>query len=348
MIRNPKYKPNKKNGGTPPPVTNQGTEYIPIPCHNCMECRTQNANNWQVRLIEHHKTRNNGKFLTLTFSDEKYNELADKIHEERIKNHIELSERENTIFNPEDIKPLSGYDLDNEIWKLAVKLMRDRYRKKYGKSLEYWFVSELGQTNTERIHGHGIAYTDISKKEFEDIWGYGFVNKRENTWKDNYCNERTIGYIVKYIYKTDRKHPAYKPRVLASNGIGAGYIKSQTAQINRFKGQETKDYYITRQGYKKGLPKYYREKLYTDQQKEQLWINKIDSKTKWVNGMKIDISKGYEEYNNVIDMTRQLNKRLGYGGILTEEDKKRCSENREIRRLKRYSQIDKDRNKMAS
>ena len=58
-------------------------------------------------------------------------------------------------------------------------------------------------------------------------------------------NERTVGYICKYVQKMDEKHPLYKSIILCSPGIGKNYANSQEAKLNKFKEKETKEYFRT-------------------------------------------------------------------------------------------------------
>ena len=46
---NTKY---KKNRGEIPPIKDQRTVYVPVGCGVCIECKKQNARNWQLRLLE--------------------------------------------------------------------------------------------------------------------------------------------------------------------------------------------------------------------------------------------------------------------------------------------------------
>ena len=41
FMKNPKYKPNKKNGGNPPTITDKRVKYVPVGCGKCIECRNQ-------------------------------------------------------------------------------------------------------------------------------------------------------------------------------------------------------------------------------------------------------------------------------------------------------------------
>ena len=47
---------------------------------------------------------------------------------------------------------------DNEIITKIHRLFLERIRKKTGKSVKHWCVTEKGHTNTRRIHLHGLFY----------------------------------------------------------------------------------------------------------------------------------------------------------------------------------------------
>ena len=204
LMYNPKYKANKKNGGSIPPVKDQRTIYVPIGCRVCIECRKQNARQWQVRLHEDIKKHKNGKFITLTFSDKGFK----KIWEDDLEYEKKLEKQKNKPKKPR--KPLSeckGYDLDNAIATRAMRYFLERWRKKHKKSLRHWMVTEIGGNNTERIHIHGIVWCD-DLNEVEKHWQYGILWKgkeKQNGTLENYVNERTVNYIVKYLTKIDEK-----------------------------------------------------------------------------------------------------------------------------------------------
>ena len=194
LIRNKKYRENKKNGGVIPPITDIRTTYVPIACGQCMECMKAKSREWQTRLMEEIKTSTNGKFVTLTFSEEQLNKIKQKVIRE-----IKINE-----------KNYQNKDIENEIARTATRLFLERWRKLHKKSIRHWLVTELGHQGTERIHMHGILFTDKTKEEIEQIWKYGMI------WIGKYVNEKTINYIVKYIYKQDEQHKSYKPKILAS------------------------------------------------------------------------------------------------------------------------------------
>ena len=59
------------------------------------------------------------------------------------------------------------------------------------------------------------------------------------------------------------------------------------------------------------LPIYYRNKIYTEEEKEKLWLEKLDKEERWICGEKIDVSKSEKEYFNLLEYYREKNERLG-------------------------------------
>ena len=82
----------------------------------------------------------------------------------------------------------------------------------------------------------------------------------------------------------DIDHPNYTPKILCSKGIGSNYVNTYNATRNKYNGEETKEYYVTRTGHKLALPIYYRNKIYSEDEREQLWLHKLDKEERWVMG----------------------------------------------------------------
>jgi len=316
LIKNRKYIANKKNGGNVPEIKDSRTEIVPIGCGKCIECMKQKKREWQVRMNEEIRNNKEGNYVTLTFSEESIIELSKDV----------------------EIKSLRK-DLDNEIATLAVRRFLERWRKKYKTSVRHWLVTELGHNNTERIHMHGIIFNK-NNEEIEKIWKYGHV------WFGEWVNEQTINYIVKYINKIDQDHKGYTSKILCSKGIGSNYMKRIDSKINKYNGEETKEYYKTKTGSKLSLPKYYRNKIYTDEEREDLWINLLNKEERYVGGEYIDVSINDDEYNKALEYYREKNKRLGYGDDSKQWSKENYQQEREkLRGLKNY--INSKRNKQV-
>lgn len=305
--QNKKYTANQKNGGIIPECKDDRTLLIPIGCGKCIECKNQKAKNWQVRLLEDVKDNRNGVFVTLTFSDSEMKKLDKEI----------------------DIK-IQGYARDNEIGKLAVKRFRERWRKRTGKSPRHWLVSELGHKGTERIHFHGIIWTN-EREWINKHWKYGY------TWTQK--KRKNVGgaiatYVTKYMTKIDKHHKEYKEIVLTSDGIGAGFIKRDKIGYYRYKGEDTNEQYITTTLQKIGMPIYYRNKLWTEEEREKLWINNINKERRFVLGEEISIKNGLDEYFHALMEARAKNKAMGYGS--DNKNWNRIAYENGIRKLKRY------------
>jgi hypothetical protein len=326
LIKNPKYRSTKKNGGVIPAINDERVKYVPIGCTNCMECRKQKAREWQIRLLEDIKTNTNGKFITLTLSNKSYTELS-----------LEITK-------------LDGYNRDNAIITLAVRRFLERWRKQHKRSVRHWLVSELGHNGTENIHLHGIIWTDHTPDEIEKHWQYGYVWKGKRTHVinkmgnlqyeiQNYINAKTVNYITKYVSKMDVKHQTYKSIILTSAGIGSNYTNTYNSRLNKYKDKETIETYRTTSGHKIAMPIYWRNKIYTEQEREKLWLNRLDKHERWVCGERISVKNGDKRYFKLLEFHQKRNISLGYG--TDEKNWQKQQYERDKRNLKHKERIAK-------
>lgn len=301
LIQNRKYIPNKKNGGIVPQMTDERVKYVPVGCGKCMECLKQKGREWSVRLreeIKHQKKK--GYFVTYTFSNQGYTGIVNDLRKDGF--------------------DLMGYELDNRVCIKATRRYLERWRKKYKKSLRHWFVTELGGTNTERVHIHGLVWTDKPVEEIAKHWKYGRVTigyrnynhngKQINKAGTGVVNDATIGYITKYCTKIDPNHKEYKPKILTSSGIGKGYFKTKDAENIWYQGKNTIEYYRDKSGQRLALPIYYRNFLFNEDEREQLWLHKLDEGKRYVNGV---LARNDKEYYKLLKAGREKNMRLGFG-----------------------------------
>lgn len=256
LIKNKKYCSTKKNKGIIPKCPDERLKYVTAACGKCYECRKQKARAWQVRLAEETRQNPNALFVTLTITDEWFL---------KIKKKYNLKSEEECI-------------------KKMIRLWLERVRKNSTKSIKHWFATERGGDETERYHLHGIVWNIKNTTLITKLWQYGF------TFIGNFVNEKTMNYITKYITKTDIKHKDFSPIVLCSSGIGENYLSRSDSKLNRFRGKQTTETYRLRNGIKLNLPIYYRNKLYTDEEREQLFLNKIEKGKVWILGQKINIA----------------------------------------------------------
>lgn len=326
LIANPKYKPNKKNGGNAPVLIDRRVKYVAVGCQNCFECQRKRANEWRARLM-YEVEQEKPKWIALTFSNESIKKIVET---------GKAKVRENKVTKIVPIKELEGYEMDNAIAKQGVRWFLERWRKEHSISVKHWLVTELGHNGTENIHLHGFIWTKESYDTIRRIWNYGYIWPRKEKEHKVYVSEKSINYMVKYVNKKDFKHYSYKPIILCSSGIGAGWEKTGAAIISQFKDEKTLEYTRTKQGSKIGIPIYWRNKIYTEEEREKLWIERIKKDTRYIDGVKIDKASKEIEYLLAVLHTKQdKNRELGYKKIEWEARK---YEN-EIRTLLNWKRI---------
>lgn len=310
---NKKYTATEKNGGVIPTLPVIGTDeqgepiydervlFIEIPCGQCEECRKQKTREWQVRLTEELKEHKYPYFITLTFDPKELKQLCHK----------------------------SRLGECNAVCAYAVRHMLERYRKDHKKSLRHWLITELGHEGTERIHMHGLLFSDEpltfmeSKEEHFYTWKYW---KYGMIYVGDYCTLRTINYIVKYINKIDTDHKGFNGQILASPGIGKQFLErlqKYESTMYRYKPKQTKDYYLLPTGSKIKLPTYYKNKLFTEDEKELIWRDFMDTDKETIAGINYNHrTTDNGTLANIVDKAQEINKRLGYGDDSKEWRKK--------------------------
>ena len=236
-IINPKYKKLSKDANED--VTQyEGRDdyYIDVPCGRCYHCRKSYKTQWNLRLQHHFKyltkeQQQNSYFVTLTFS----NQYLPSLHPDK-----------------EDISPL-------------IRKFLERVRKHYKRSVTHWIVSEYGDT-TERYHLHGILFdAPFPIWKLRSLWTYGHVTYAQLT-------QKRITYVTTYVNKQIRgllEEPDKRQHVFSSPGIGKSFTDDE---LNRaFSIQhDTPVPFIYHNNRPFAMPRYYRGKFFTDEQREDM------------------------------------------------------------------------------
>ena len=307
LIPNPKFKTSKKRGYYKPSQHDNRLNYVPVACGKCYECRKKRAREWKIRIAEeirHEKSY----FVTLTIDDENLEKIKDEL----------------------EIKKTKGNE--NSIATAALRKFLERCRKKTKKSLKHWCVTELGEDNG-RIHLHGIFFGENAVQLIIEKWKYGYV------FIGTFVSERTVNYITKYMLKDDINNREFSGKVLSSPGIGTKYFEREDWKFNKYRGEDTREYYTFRNGSKAMLPRYYREKIYSEEEREKLWIQKLDKGVTWVMEEKCKIDS--EEYKNLLEYHRIRAIQLhGDNEILWKEKQywKRLEKQRSLYRKRKHAQ----------
>lgn len=269
-----------------------------VPCGKCGNCIENKSNEWFVRL----KTENlnsilNGlttKFVTLTYEDDS---LVIKQCYYRFKEGRKLK---------------IGKGVERPIlWKPDLKKFIRDLREIY-KDLKIFAIGEYGPENL-RPHYHIIIFNlpiGIEPyKNIQKIWNKGLITISEVT-------DGRIKYCCRYQFGTMRlpndlyySYPPSKCKYI-SNGLGKCFL---TDSIIKYY-VDTLQTFVQFGSKKYRLPKYYRDKLFTDHEKEI--IRKRNEN--YINCKARSLLDHFTEYNHNIDIQQSL----------YYEEQKRISDNK--------------------
>ena len=144
--------------------------------------------------------------------------------------------------------------------------------------------------------------------------------------------KKTINYITKYMLKVDVDHKNVRGKVLCSAGLGKGYTERIDAQNHKYKKGETNERYRTRTGIKLNLPIYYRNKLFTEEERELIFLDKIEKGIIYVMGQPVN-REDEDYYIKLLEEGRKKEQKL-YG-----ERRKDWEQVQYINRLRNGSKI---------
>jgi hypothetical protein len=219
----------------------KASKRLTVPCGKCGNCRRARRNQWAFRLQQELKDSENAYFITLTYSDERLPEFIDYYSGE-IKSNL----------------------VKEDLQKFIKRLREQQYRQTKERKFRYYAVGEYG-TETDRAHYHLIGFnidrSIINRLDY--IWGHGHVHVGT-------VNEGSILYVAKYHVNRDMdadEDGRQKEFATMSKrpAIGHGYIKrNYNWHIDNMNS------YIMQNGYKKAMPRYYKDKIFQDENKETI------------------------------------------------------------------------------
>lgn len=205
---------------------------VPVPCGRCPPCKTRRVNSWVFRLMEEEKRSSTAFFVTLTYDTA----------------HVPISEKGYMTLKKSDFQ-----DYMKRLRKLCS-----------GCTLKYYAVGEYGSENL-RPHFHAIIFNVPRETLFADAWSLNGV--QFGTVHVGSLTTDSCAYTMKYIDKAQRfsTHGRVPEFALMSKGLGSNYITNDT---KRYHSADVTRLYCTKLGgYKIAMPKYYRDKIYSDAQR---------------------------------------------------------------------------------
>lgn len=208
------------------PFRKEGTT-IDLPCGKCYECRTKRISGWSFRLMKEAEVSSSAFFVTLTYSPET----------------VPLTDKKLMTLNKRD-----------------VQLFLKRLRKSHDKEtrIKYYAAGEYGG-ETWRPHYHLIMF-NIDQEKVQTAWKAGNIHIDP-------VNKATVRYTLKYMakagkvpqFKDDDRLPEFS---LMSKGLGSSYLKPNMIQWHK-NDLLNRCYVRTPEGMHISMPRYYREKIYT-------------------------------------------------------------------------------------
>lgn len=246
-------------------------------CGKCYDCRMERIRQWAFRLCKEAERSSSAFFITLT--------LAPK--------HIQRS--------PNGFKTLD---------KRQLQLYWKRLRKTQKTKIKYYAVGEYG-TQNKRPHYHAIVYNVEDVEQINKCWQLGYVYI-------DAVNTNTTAYVAKYCMKSNwiKKHknddrlPEFS---VMSNDIGTNYLTEAVKKWHTENGQDA--YYIPLLGGQKvSIPKSFKEKLYTKEEREHIGDTLIRRAiNKDIHKRKFMTPQEEYEYNRKLDSTIALKSQKNNG-----------------------------------
>lgn len=220
--------------------TLQGDD-VQVPCNRCPACVSRRVSHWSFRLMQEFKASQNGYFITLTYDTK----------------HVPIS--------PKGFMTLRRRDV-----QLFMKRLRKASQPQ--PTIKYYSAGEYG-TKTKRPHYHILLF-NVNIELLQKAWGLGSIHYGKLT-------AAAVGYTLKYMSKPSRipehKNDDREPeRALMSKGLGISYINERTRTFHL--DNIDRPFITIADGKKISIPRYFKEKLFTEEEREYIAIAGRDMK----------------------------------------------------------------------
>jgi hypothetical protein len=236
--------------------------YIPVPCSKCPPCMKRRTSGWSYRLIKEGERSSSALFVTLTYDTE----------------YVPITEK--------------GYmNLD----KTDIQKFFKRLRKLSKTKIKYYVCGEYG-TKKMRPHYHIILF-NANKEHIQKAWILN--NKPLGTMHVGQVNEASIGYTLKYMTKKGKIPLHYnddrqKEFSLMSKRLGDNYITEK--MIKWHKQDLEKRMYVNILDNKKiAMPRYYKDKIYNELEKDKIAMYLKDIAEKETEKLQTELGEKYEK-----------------------------------------------------
>lgn len=247
-------------------------EKVPVPCGRCPPCKTRRVNSWVFRLEQEHKRSTHAHFVTLTY-DTRF---------------VPISENGFMTLRKSDIQ---------KFFKRLRKLTNDK--------VKYYAAGEYG-SKYSRPHYHIIIFNVCDDTIYQKAWTVN--NYQLGTVHIGQVTPDSMAYTMKYIDKAQfkKKHARddrEKEFALMSKGLGDNYLDIATDYHTK---DITKMYCTKPGGYRIAMPKYFRDKIYNEDQKRQqrVYIQDVIDEKERIERSTYKGELPYEDYKELQKVAR--------------------------------------------
>lgn len=231
-------------------------EKIPINCGKCPYCKKRRVSSWVFRLLQEEKVSFSSYFVTLTYDTR----------------HLPFSKN--------GYPTLVKKDFQNWMKRLRKIEAREPLKLK----LKYYACGEYGTKNW-RPHYHTIIFNVQDVENLQKSWQAIEPETGEKSQIGSIhigsVSGASIAYTAKYIdkqrripiHKNDDRLPEFS---LQSTKLGTSYLTPAIKKWHR--ADLSRMYVVLPDGVKVAMPKYYRDQIFNDTQKEtqRIAIQRID------------------------------------------------------------------------
>jgi len=223
---------------------------IPVPCGKCPPCKMRRVNEWVFRMMwEEQHNSVSSYFVTLTYDTA----------------HVPLT--------PHGFMTLRKKDFQDFMKRLRKSISEYRFTGLDHPPVKYYACGEYG-TKTNRPHYHAIILNVPNPDLFASAWSLSGV--QFGAVDIGTATSDSVAYCMKYIDKESFREKKYRHSrddrerefSLMSKGIGAGYVEDDA--VRRYHSADLSRNFLTKlSGHRIAMPRYYRQKIFTEQQLEQ-------------------------------------------------------------------------------
>lgn len=241
----------------PNPIAVENNEFYGrdiVPCGSCLMCLANSRKDWSFRLSQELKSSNSGSFITLTYDEDA----------------LPINKYGNPTLQKKDFQTFMRA-LRHANIKQAMKYHKFKTMKEARSimaKITYYAIGEYGP-QTLRPHYHALLFnhqTDL-QQDLPEIWKHGHTKIDPITpARINYVS----GYVItkKDFSNLSDREPQFN---LMSKGLGKNYLNNAN-----YHKQNLSDAVRNSDGTKQKLPRYYKDKIFTDSEKESIRQSKED------------------------------------------------------------------------